>query len=279
MDELQKNQMSDPKGFVRNYLSRNGYPFEMLVAKEFKAAGFEIYQSVIYKDKETGKDREIDVVAYFIRYFKDIQFSFKVVIECKYAKTPWVMFTGENLGFSKLPIEAFYCSNFAGRKLLEALSSVPTFGLSDPFKIEKRMAYGLVETSGAADGNAQEQDKRNSYKAISTILNALAYEKDKPTTGKIFEIIIPVIAIKGKLFECYLDSSNTEFINEINEGQFLYKSNVYPEVYPIIEVVISDRIADLAKKLFHDFNSIYNDHYSYIYNLIDNYPGSYASVY
>jgi hypothetical protein len=273
-------QMNDPKFFVKDYLSRNGYPFEMFVAKEFKSAGFEIYQSIIYKDRETGKDREIDVVAYYTRYYKDIQFSFKVLIECKYAKTPWVLFTGENLGFSNLPIEAFYCSNFAGRKLLEVLSSIPTFEFANPFKLEKRVAYGLVETSGSADEKIKEQEKRNnSFKAISTILNALMHEKDKPTQGKIFEIMIPVIAIKGKLFECYLDTSNTEYIDEINEGQFLYKSNIYPQVYPMIEVIVGDKVGELAKKIFEDLDRIYSDHYEYIYDLIDNYPGSYTSVY
>ncbi len=126
--------MSDPKDAVDEFLRNNGYPLEMLVAKEFRKAGFEVYQSSIYVDKEKGKDREIDVTAYYWRIVDEIQVSIKVIIECKFAKTPWVLFTGEIANFDNLPFPTFYCSNYAGKKLLKTLSAYPYFFRS-PFLI------------------------------------------------------------------------------------------------------------------------------------------------
>jgi hypothetical protein len=263
--------MSDARKIVTEYLKNNGYPFEMFVAQQFKSSGFEIYQSSLYVDTETGKEREIDINAYYNRFFHDVQFSFKVIIECKHANTPWILFSGENKGFEDLGLENFYGANHAGKKLLEVLSGIPVFGFTKPFRIESRMAYGITET---ADKGKNEENNKNSYKAVMTLMNALRSEKqtDQSVKGKIFEIFVPVIAVKGKLFECYLDVNEKEMINEVNEGQFIYKSNVYPGVFPLIEVIAENRVADLAKKIFHDLDRIYKDHYSEIAHLLKDYP-------
>lgn len=259
--------MSDPKKAVKDYLSNNGFPFEMRVAKQFRQAGFETYQSMLYKDVESRKDREIDINAYYIRNYYDVQFSFKVTIECKYAKTPWILFTGENAGFSELNVHQLYCSNYAGDKILQALGRYPEW--RNAFVVDKRLAYGITETA-KKEG---EEEGRNAYKALTTLLNALQYEKvAKPTHPKQFEIFIPIIAVQGKLFECYLSDSNEEVVNEIDEGQVLYKSNIYPGIFPIVNVVTEEKIPSLAKKVFDDFKRIYDEHYSDIGYLLNDYP-------
>ena len=259
--------MGDAKDAVKQYLSKNGFPFEMRVAKYFREAGFETYQSMLYKDVESGKDREIDVNAYYVRNYFDIQFSFKVIIECKYAKTPWILFTGENVGFSELNVHQLYCSNYAGDKILEALARYPEW--RNAFVVEKRLAYGITETSNGSD----EEGGRNSSKALTTLLSALQSEKvAKATHPKQFQIYIPIIAMRGKMFECYLSDSNEEVIKEIDEGQILYKANVYPDVFPIVNVVAEEKIPAVAKKIMADFDRVYHEHYSDIGYMLNNYP-------
>jgi predicted RecB family endonuclease len=65
----------------------------MRVAEEFRQAGFDVQQSEFYIDQESGKPREIDVVAEK-RYALEglpagVRFVF--VVECKRATAkPWV---------------------------------------------------------------------------------------------------------------------------------------------------------------------------------------------
>src|SRR6476469_3471123 len=49
---------------VRTWLDKQGFPLEMRTASAFRAAGFDVRQSSYYVDAETGKAREIDVIAY-----------------------------------------------------------------------------------------------------------------------------------------------------------------------------------------------------------------------
>jgi len=260
--------MNDPKETVKQYLSQNGYPFEMFVAKQFRSAGFEVYQSTLYVDKESGKDRDIDVTAYYVRVIGDIQFSFKVLIECKYATNIWVLFTGENHGFRDFKVDSLYGSNYAGRELLTILSQIDDFNAVLPFRLNQILGYGLTE----AVKNTKQEESRTTYKAIMTLLNALQYEKEKEQGGKIFEIYIPMIAIQGRLFECYLNDNDKEEINEIKEGQLLYKSNVFPGVFPIIEIVTKEKVFEIATKLYSDLNAICTTYFSQVQHLIKNFP-------
>jgi hypothetical protein len=266
--------MSDPKKTIKEYLAKNGYPLEMFVAKQFQLEEFEVYQSSIYVDKETGKDREVDVAAYYVRYYGDIQFSFKIIIECKYAVHPWILFSGEHPGFKDMKVDSLYGSNNAGGKLLTELAQIPEFCDSLPFRIQQKLSYGLVE----ANPNGKQDEGRTTYKAIMTLLNALQYEKEIPKNGKIVEFYIPVIVVQGKLFECYLDHNDEEVINEIQEGQLLYKSNVFPNVFPVIEIITRDKVRDLANKIGKDLWSIFNTHFGQTKNLIDNFPSEGPSV-
>jgi hypothetical protein len=265
--------MSDTTHIVRQYLSKNGYPLEMYVAKQFRLAGFEVYQSSIYVDKETGKDREIDVTAYYVRHISNIQFSFKVIIECKYAKNVWVLFSGENPGFRDLKIDSFYCSNYAGGKLLSQLSEIKSFNTTVPFRIQEKLIYGLTE---AKDGNGD--DSRTTYKAVMTILNSLQYEKEVTKYERTFEVYIPIIVVQGKLCECYLNDSDSEEIKEIQEAQLLYKSNIYPGVFPLIEIISKDKVSEFANKLYNDLNSICTNHLSEIENLINSFPMEHSPI-
>jgi hypothetical protein len=52
---------------VSEWLTEQGYPLELRVAQAFTGAGAEVKQAEYFKDSETGKFREIDVVATFRR--------------------------------------------------------------------------------------------------------------------------------------------------------------------------------------------------------------------
>lgn len=246
--------MSDTKKLVEKYIAENGFPFEMQVAREFMLAGFEVYQSSLYIDPETNKVRELDIIASYTRYItNEIQFNFKILIECKHAPTPWILFSGENPGLGNVTLENFYGANFAGSKMLEIISNTPKLWPTPPFRLNDRMCYGLTELSKSG-GNS---DSKNSFKAVMTLINTLKFEQANPTIakGKLFEFYIPLIALEGHLFECYLEGDET-VVNKIDNGQLLYKTHVFPSVFPLIDIISKDKIPHLAKKLYADLDRI-----------------------
>jgi|GEM_PF-1472863 len=66
---------SDPIKEVREFLSMNGFPFEMKVAREFQVARFGIHQSVYYRDPISETIRELDVIAHRSERINDHNFN------------------------------------------------------------------------------------------------------------------------------------------------------------------------------------------------------------
>jgi len=74
---------------VRDWLDAQGFTLEMRTASAFRAAGFEVRQSSHYIDPETGKGREIDVIATDLDVLGVVAINF--IVECKSSKKPWVL--------------------------------------------------------------------------------------------------------------------------------------------------------------------------------------------
>lgn len=68
---------------VRQWILGQGYPLEMLVARELEQQGFRVLQADFYQDHETGQEREIDVMAFAQRRLKEGFARFSLMIECK----------------------------------------------------------------------------------------------------------------------------------------------------------------------------------------------------
>jgi hypothetical protein len=75
---------------VRQWLEGEGFPLEMRVAAAFRKTGFDVRQSSLYADPESGKNREIDVIAADPDYIGIVEIHF--VVECKSSKKPWVLY-------------------------------------------------------------------------------------------------------------------------------------------------------------------------------------------
>jgi hypothetical protein len=87
---------------VREWLDAQGFTLEMRTASAFRAAGFEVRQSSHYIDPETGKGREIDVVAADPDVLGVVDITF--VVECKSSKKPWVLLCSPDtvVGYDRL---------------------------------------------------------------------------------------------------------------------------------------------------------------------------------
>lgn len=90
MNELDKK--------VEKWILKNGYPFEMKVAQAFKSEGFHVSQSILYKDNDLNKYREIDIIAHTNKLVNGVWINLTYVVECKKSTDkPWVVFKNKDL--------------------------------------------------------------------------------------------------------------------------------------------------------------------------------------
>lgn len=95
------NELANAGTVVRDWLAREGYPFEFKVAEAFRSAGFAVYQGLYYQAEspEGRKARDIDVLAVHDRLVQEHPMTRGTIlfaIECKSLPVPWVVFRGRS---------------------------------------------------------------------------------------------------------------------------------------------------------------------------------------
>jgi len=83
---------------LRQDISKTGYVSEMVVARIFGGAGWQVYDHLYFLDKEENKGREIDLTAIYASTKKNPKKSLTVKVGLsvevkKAASKPWVVFT------------------------------------------------------------------------------------------------------------------------------------------------------------------------------------------
>ena len=232
---------TDPKKDVEDYLRKHGVPFEMKVASRFQQQNFGIHQSFYYADAITGAQREIDVIAIWNKQVRGINFNVVFVIECKFAKSPWILFSSITEGF---PI-CYVTGDKAIRWILH-LEKQPFW--TNFFEVEQNIGHGLT-TSNTKD---------NAYEGVQQLLGFLKSEKrhHRFEHGNEYTIYIPIIAVRGKLYKAKLDRSEEVEATEINEAQVYFKEDlngVIPKVHIVTESHLDayiDRLVLDCRRLF-----------------------------
>ncbi len=236
--------MSDPKVTTIDFLKRNGYPFEMKVAKEFQKVGLSVAQSFVYTDSNTQLSREIDVIALYRGVTAEqIVYDVWFIIECKYAKTPWVLFSSQTNRFMS---SSLYSYNDDGKRWLEHLACKDEF--NNFFVLDKNEGYGLTATSGKDEEKNREPNRNSGYDAIQKILSFLKSESAIALSPVGFAMFVPIIAMRGKLFKSKLDEDDEIDCEEIDEAQLYYKESING-VTPKIHIITENKLQSYVKFL------------------------------
>jgi hypothetical protein len=246
------------------WLRREGYPFEMRVAQAFRKAGIHITQSDYYIDPETKTPREIDVVAIAQKATKDnLIFRIIFLIECKSSTDkPWLLFCGPQKDMlaparvaqriaSKMGMRVFH--ELAGNASLQEL---PLFSIRAPF------GYGL--TQAFKKGN----EKDVAYAAMCSVGNAARATavmwNGHPHEDRIVELIFPVIAIDGRLFQCNLDDTGDISVTEITWATLLWRNALPPLSNTIIDVQTASSIDSFAGQSFEAARTLLTEYYDLV---------------
>jgi hypothetical protein len=300
--------MSDhenPISKVKDWVEKQGYSLEMRVAKIFKESGFNVSQFDYYQDFETNKLREIDVSASVNKKIEGIEVKIALFIECKYLKKPWVVFTTPrslspyyyfvrilqnefNLNEWKLQ------SNLQGRLLARLLFSL---GREN---IKKLSCFSIPQSAGYRISESFREDlsaKDNAFIATMQVCKSIEahdfqdqsiyqktivgyeeqlYDSSVRNRGlKLYcSIAIPIIVVKGKLYECYLGSNDEVEVLETDSSVVLLSLKKFDEGLldkpnpSVIKILTEEAVEPYAKDTFKAINQILS-HEDAIKELID----------
>lgn len=223
---------------VRSWLNEQGFPLEMKTASAFRAAGFEVRQSSYYVDQETGKSREIDVLAtdpdpYMIGATRIV-----FVIECKSSKKPWLLLQSPDTLVGFLRYAAFgVLSQTALKAFLQHHEWIDTL----PWLKKPLLAgYSLRQALG---------DKDVAYSASITVAKACRdlvnpEEKGLPR----FTLAFPIIVVDSPLISCTLQKNGGLKLEEIDSGEFLFLTAFPDHFGSCIRVVTENALSAFARE-------------------------------
>ncbi|MEM9599032.1 MAG: hypothetical protein AAGD06_32490, partial [Acidobacteriota bacterium] len=180
---------------VNGWLEKNGYPLEMRVARAFQKNDFQVIPSDRYLDEDTGKAREIDVVAFRTFVSRTVGFA----VECK---SHWLDDEGTN-GSSKRKPWAILSSGHPIQDQIEVPRSLRSVASTMLRSLEVHEAFRAfwapaMENSGHSMvecfSGRQRSDK--AYTAAMSSLKAarsLVSRYDDDTSPRKGIIFIPMI--------------------------------------------------------------------------------------
>lgn len=239
--------MSDLKIRISNWLDEQGYPFEMFVAQQFKKAGFYVSQSVFYVDEESGKSREIDVIAYITQKVDGVFFNFTFVIECKVSKDkPWIIFTSENeVQPQDFVFERYMTKNW--RLLFKTLNDSndkrPIEALNMFIVNDKEIGYSITQ--------AFTKGEDITYSALHGVTKASVHflKKTNETRRRMCNIYFPIIAVDGPLFLASIGKNGEILINPTEESKLVWRRSYDTHPTTVIDIVAKDAIFKQANEL------------------------------
>lgn len=201
---------------IAKWLEQQGYPLEMQAASALRKCGLWVRQSAHYIDEESGKSREIDVLAIEQEHLGMAEIYF--VIECKTSNKPWILFTSPHAldNYNRLFALGLFSSR--GREAIlnrwdEAEESLKWL------KKDMRNGYNLTAAFTGGEDSA--------FGAAASVVKACSFLLRKAENGPTKLIFtFPAIILSSPLFECYLDDQGEIRVSEIDQGWLFFDARI-----------------------------------------------------
>lgn len=238
--------MTELSGKVKKWICEQGYPVEMHVAKKFREAGFRTTQSEYFVDPESGDNREIDVVVSCQRDIGELLVRVTVCVECKLSKKhPWVAFTSKDTRLAKPASIVQRPANKLGKEFLYRIAQNKYAHQTPLFKMGERNGFSLTEAFTSGKDNAYAACLSVAKCARSLVIKA---EEGSRLQGPICNIVIPLVVVDGKLFECYQDELDLE-VEEIGQATLIWRNQVSNAGHSIIGVCTLDALPKYIRRV------------------------------
>ena len=239
---------------VRDWLLREGYPFELRIGRQLLGAGFhDIAHGRFFRDLDTEKWREIDVMAFALAkpFFEQGEgqsrpplIGVRFVVECKHGHRPWVVMASPTS-----PAQNQFPSSFLEGRVATALlrqAEMPDIspggasgtGLSlEAFSFGAYLGHNVVQTAaltrseskGDKLGPESQGQPNAAYSAVRSVVAAAGavakqvndaqieqLKLKQPLSG--MSVILPVIVCNAPMFRLSLSEGGEESLDEIDEA-------------------------------------------------------------
>lgn len=241
---------------LNDWLIEQGYPLEMEVALAFRGNNFRVSQSAYYTDPETGVPREIDVLARCGFVNRTTFGSVTFAIECKVSKKkPWVVFTQPNEIVDENYVNWYCASERAWQYIVHASIRGKFEKLPLTFHQRKRIGYGVTQ----AFTSAEDVPYKALHSAVRCAIEMTKRSEKSKMNAEFIDIIIPVVAIDGDLFETYLDEDNQLVCSKVTESVILWDAIISDKKSLAVHIVTREALGKFAAAAWQTADFIAND--------------------
>ena len=267
-------------------INKSGYPLEIEISSILDDK-WDLFNNAYYLDKNTGKEREIDIVALrtTIRKGKSrILFTTQVVlvIECKKSNThAWVFFSrptiyaallsGQYLDFVQVK------TNDKSSLQNEIMTYIKGYHYDEFEKVASTYAEYKIENLGK--NKKKRSQKEEIFTAVQKLKNYIIYDKEmtikekkdrsKFINSKIIRFYFPTIVFDGKLYECTIEGLEPQ----LQETNHVLIHFWHPEGLFYIDVVKREHFNDFIKDINEEKDKIFkkiNENYLKIKKSVEN---------
>lgn len=238
---------------VRKWLSDQGYPLEMRVARITGAAGAGWDHGRVYLDPLTGKTREIDLMGYFDRAtWSDPPFSVHVIFECKHTRDkPWILFCTDRPGIRPSGfVRTVPATTHANKAIIATLKEAHRTKDASPIaSMDMFRPPGELVGFNLARAHTDNQDTAfHAMRGVSGAAEATANNISKHGHAVMY---LPVIVIDSPLMQCFLpDGQDDVELTEIGRGVLLYPTG--PGSRTLIHVVTVEALPEFLGRVASD---------------------------
>ena len=237
--------MNEKEVNIKKWVLKNGYPFEMEVARSFKNHGFNVSQSILYKDLQTKKYREIDIIAHTNQVIDNVWYNLTYVVECKKTTDkPWVVFKNKDL----FNLQSERYRNYGSRNAQVLFSKIKK-NLTSNNNLE--FIFPLISNSGYNVVTAFNNSKDLAYSATTNLLNSCEYLVDRSNSSKLkfCNMYIPIIAIEGELYESFLNIDGEIIIDKVDNSTIVNTKSFDDNNSSLITIIASNGLNSFINKL------------------------------
>ncbi|NOQ75965.1 MAG: hypothetical protein GQ574_28420 [Crocinitomix sp.] len=226
---------------IKDWLLLGGFPLEMKFADSLLKKEFQVAQSVYYKDAETEKFRETDIIANKYEKINDTWVFITFVIECKKSTDkPWIVLKNDQISNHIEEILPVYHTK-NGDEFLKSLGKKDVYKSDLFFKNSRSIGYSLQI--------AFEKGKDRSYEAIQSVSKAVEYFSQKVNDRKnTCAFYFPILLVEGKLFEGKIANNEIE-IEEVDNSEILIARSFHEHGNSHILIFKSSDLDAVALKL------------------------------
>jgi hypothetical protein len=242
---------------VQDWLHRQGYPLEMRAARAFKKRRWHLHHSRRYTDPFTGKEREVDLIA-----FNDVNGALvagHAVVECKWSPDkPWVLFAAATRALTSVGHFHSTPMTEAAKRMTEVLvnDDMPGF----PLFADREEGYMLVQarlSQGAGKDDGALDAAHTATLAAMTAADFTAARMSEATNYAI--VYVPTIVVDGELYRCSLDDDGDVVVTEIDMGFLIHHTADDQKCMHVVREAGLERFIDMFEETFTSMNSLLRD--------------------